>query len=125
RYDGAVDEESALRRSVGQRIVFLVQRANGTSDTVSATVLGTDPLRLELPGGRVAYSMPGLPLYPAEVAAQGPSATLSVDSRAAKDSLRLGYFTNGATWYATYEAILAGRDGRFTGKAVIDSRTLA
>ena len=124
RYDGAVDEESALRRSVGQRLVFLVQRPGSTPDTVSAVVLGTDPLRLGMAGGRVAYSMPGLPLYPADVAAQGPSATLSVESRAARDSLRLGYFTSGATWYATYDAVLAGRNGRVTGKAVIDSRTL-
>jgi hypothetical protein len=124
RYDGAVDEESALRRSVGERLVFLVQRPGAAPDTVSAVVLGTDPLRLGMPGGRVAYSMPGLPLYPADVAAQGPSATLTVESRTAQDSLRLGYFTNGATWYATYDAVLAGRDGRVTGKAVIDSRTL-
>jgi hypothetical protein len=92
---------------------------------MSAVVLGTDPLRLGLPGGRVAYTFPGIPLYPAEVAAQGPSAVVSVESRGTRDSLRLGYFTEGASWYATYDAILAGRNGRITGKAVIDSRSLA
>lgn len=123
RYDGAADEETALRRSVGQRLVFLVQRPNAGSDTVSAVVLGTDPLRLQMPGGRVAYTMPGLPLYPAEVGAGG-LARLAVESRAARDSLRLGYFTEGAGWHATYDAVLAGRQGRVTGQAVIDSRTI-
>mgnify|MGYP006951305444 CR=1 FL=1 len=42
-YDGAVDEASVLRRSVGKRLVF---RLSDPRDTVSALVLGVDPLRL-------------------------------------------------------------------------------
>ena len=48
-YDGAVDEASVLRRSVGKRLVF---RLSDPRDTVSALVLGVDPLRLQLPDGR-------------------------------------------------------------------------
>lgn len=124
QYDGAVDEESALRRSVGREILFLVNRNGAEPDTLRAVVLGTDPVRFQLPDGRVTYQMPGLPLYPAEIAGPGPSARITVDSRAARDSLRLGYFANGANWYATYDAILAGPQGRITGTAVIDSRTI-
>jgi hypothetical protein len=55
-YDGAVDERSALRRSVGKRVVF---RLPESKDTLSALVLGVDPLRLQLPDGRVTFSPPG------------------------------------------------------------------
>ena len=47
-YDGAVDEGSVLRRSVGRRVVF---RLPESKDTISALVLGVDPLRLQLPDG--------------------------------------------------------------------------
>ncbi|TMC60000.1 MAG: hypothetical protein E6J17_10425, partial [Chloroflexi bacterium] len=50
-YDGAVDEASVLRRSVGKRVVF---RLPESKDTLSALVLGVDPLRLQLPDGRVS-----------------------------------------------------------------------
>ena len=43
--DGAVDEGSVLRRSLGRRIVF---RLPESKDTISALVLGVDPLLLEL-----------------------------------------------------------------------------
>lgn len=124
RYDGALDEESAMRRSVGQRVVFLVQRGGAAMDTISGVVLGVDPLRIELPGGRVAYTLPGIPLYPADVGRAGPVAALALESRAARDSLRLGYFTGGAHWHAAYDLVLAGRRGRVTGTAVIDSRAV-
>ena len=55
-YDGAVDEGSVLRRSVGRRVVF---RLPESRDTVSALVLGVDPLRLQLPDGRMTFSPPG------------------------------------------------------------------
>ncbi len=55
-YDGATDEGSALRRSVGRRVVF---RLPESKDTLSALVLGVDPLRLQLPDGRVTFQAPG------------------------------------------------------------------
>ncbi|MBA3556202.1 MAG: hypothetical protein H0W29_15800, partial [Gemmatimonadales bacterium] len=62
-YDGAIDEASALRRSVGRKLVFRVRLAERI-DTVTALVLGVDPLRLQLPDGRVTFTAPGVPLYP-------------------------------------------------------------
>jgi hypothetical protein len=125
RYDGAVDEDAALRRSVGRELEFLLVSQNGGTDTLTATVLGVDPIRLQLPGGGVAYRMPGYPLYPADVAAQGPEAIVSLQSGAARDSLRLAWFTNGASWHASYDVVLGREAGRVTGKAVIDSRSVS
>jgi hypothetical protein len=120
-YDGAVDEGSVLRRSVGRRVVF---RLPESKDTVSALVLGVDPLRLQLPDGRVAFTMPGAALYPADVVVADPTATLRLDSDRAQDKLRLGYFTGGAAWRASYQVALGTTDARVTGSAVVESQTL-
>lgn len=121
RYDGAVDEGSALRRSVGRRIVF---RLPESKDTLSALVLGVDPLRLQLPDGRVTFSPPGAALYPGDVVVADPTATLDLRSARAQDRLRLGYFTGGASWQASYQVLLGVSDARVTGAAVVESRSL-
>ena len=120
-YDGAVDEGSVLRRSVGRRVVF---RLPESKDTISALVLGVDPLRLQLPDGRVSFSMPGAALYPGDVVVAEPTATLRLDSERAQDKLRLGYFTAGAAWRASYQVVLGASDARVTGSAVVESQTL-
>ena len=120
-YDGAVDEGSALRRSVGKRIVF---RLSAPKDTLSALVLGVDPLRLQLPDGRVTFSPPGTALYPADVVVADPAAALDLKSARAQDKLRLGFFTGGASWQASYQVILGASDARVTGSAVIESQAL-
>jgi hypothetical protein len=120
-YDGASDEGSALRRSVGRRVVF---RLPETHDTLSALVLGVDPLRLQLPDGRVAFQPPGAALYPAEVVVADPTAGLDLWSSRARDRLRLGYFTGGATWQASYQVLLGGRTARVAGMAVLESQGL-
>jgi hypothetical protein len=121
RYDGAVDEVSALRRSVGKRLVFRLPEAK---DTVSALVLGVDPLRLQLPDGRVTFSPPGAALYPADVVVADPIATFDLKSARAQDRLRLGFFTGGASWQASYQVILGASDARVTGTAVLESQAL-
>ena len=124
-YDGAVDEASALRRSVGKRLVFrLPPGPSGTRDTVSALVLGVDPLRLQLPDGRISFTPPGAPLYPPEVVVAEPTVNLSVRSAQAQDKLHLGYFTGGASWQASYQVVLDRADARVTGMAVLGSETL-
>jgi hypothetical protein len=124
-YDGAVDEASALRRSVGKRLVFrLPPGPSGTRDTVSALVLGVDPLRLQLPDGRISFTPPGAPLYPPEVVVAEPTVNLSVRSAQAQDKLQLGYFTGGASWQASYQVVLDRADARVTGMAVLGSETL-
>ncbi len=122
-YDGAIDETSALRRSVGRRIVFQT-RLEDRIDTVSALVLGVDPLRLQLPDGRVTFQQPGAALYPAEVVVAEPTVRLALDSRRAQDRLRLGYFTTGASWQASYHVVLGPKDAVVTGLAVLESQAL-
>jgi hypothetical protein len=121
RYDGTVDEMSALRRSVGKRVVY---RLPESKDTLSALVLGVDPLRLRLPDGRVTFSPPGAALYPADVVVADPTATLDLRSARAQDKLRLGYFTGGASWQASYQVVLGGSEARVTGTAVLESQAL-
>ena len=120
-YDGAVDEGSVLRRSLGRRIVF---RLPESKDTISALVLGVDPLRLQLPDGRVSFTMPGAALYPGDVVVADPTATLRLESERAQDRLRLGYFTAGAAWRASYQVVLGAGQARVTGSAVVESQTL-
>ncbi len=120
-YDGAVDEASVLRRSVGKRLVF---RLSDPRDTLSALVLGVDPLRLQLPDGRISFTAPGLALYPNELVVVEPTALVGVQSSKAVDQLRVGYFTTGASWQASYQVVLGRTDARVTGMAVIPSQSL-
>jgi hypothetical protein len=122
-YDGATDEISALRRSVGRKIVFLTRLADRV-DTVTALVLAVDPVRLQLPDGRVTFTAPGAALYPADVVVAEPAVRLGVNSRRAQDRLRLGYFTTGASWQASYQVVLGGKEARVTGMAVLESQAL-
>jgi hypothetical protein len=122
-YDGAIDEGSALRRSVGKRLAFLV-RTEQKTDTVTALVLGVDPLRLQLPDGRVTFTPPGIALYPADVVVADPTVRLGLESARAQKSLRLGYFTGGAAWQASYQVVLGAKQAKVTGMAVIESQTL-
>jgi hypothetical protein len=122
-YDGAIDEGSALRRSVGKRLAFLV-RTEQKTDTVTALVLGVDPLRLQLPDGRVTFTPPGTALYPADVVVADPTVRLGLESARAQKSLRLGYFTSGAAWQASYQVVLGAKQAKVTGMAVIESQTL-
>jgi hypothetical protein len=120
-YDGATDEGSVLRRSVGRRVVF---RLPESKDTLSALVLGVDPLRLQLPDGRVAFQPPGAALYPADVVVADPAASLDLWSSRGQERLRLGYFTGGVTWQASYQVMLGGRTARVAGMAVLESQGL-
>jgi hypothetical protein len=120
-YDGATDEGSVLRRSVGRRVVF---RLPESKDTLSALVLGVDPLRLKLPDGRVSFTPPGAALYPADVVVADPTAAIDLWSTRTQDKFRLGYFTGGATWQASYQVILGGKTARVAGLAVLESQGL-
>ena len=120
-YDGATDEGSALRRSVGRRVVF---RLPESKDTLSALVLGVDPLRLQLPDGRVTFQPPGAALYPADVVVAEPTASLDLWNAKAQSKLRVGYFTGGASWQASYQVMLGARAARVSGQAVLESQGL-
>ena len=119
-YDGATDEASAMRRALGQTLAFRY----GSRDTVSATVVGVDPERFRLPDGRIVFSRPGLPAFPADAVVLDPVVRATVRSDAARKDLRLGYFTGGADWQASYQAVLGKAGARITGSAVLGSQTL-
>jgi hypothetical protein len=119
-YDGAVDQNSVLRRAIGRKLKF---RWGSANDTVSATVLGVDPERYLLPDGTVSFSMPGTPMFPADLVIVDPVSTMTLKSSAAKNAVRLGYFTNGASGQANYEVLL-GRNATVTGDATIANERL-
>src|SRR3989442_1642344 len=83
-----------------------------------------EPHRLQLADGRVTFSPPGVALYPADVVVADPTATLDLRSTRAQDKLRLGYFTGGASWQASYQVVLGGSEARVTGTAVLESQAL-
>ena len=117
-----MDEASVLRRSVGKRLVFRLPRT--PRDTVSALVLGVDPLRLQLPDGRISFSPPGLALYPSDVVVVEPTAVTRSRRAQGAGQIRLGYFTSGASWQASYQVVLGRTDARVTGMAVLPSESL-
>lgn len=124
-YDASVDETNTMRRAIGQTLKFLTGRErSGVPDTISATVLGVNPERFRLPGGQVVFNRPGLPLYPAELVLTDPTLAVAVRSARSWPSLRLGYFTTGASWNADYSVVLGRGTARITGQAAIPSSTL-
>lgn len=126
-FDGAVDEMSVLRRAVGRELKFVTppSKEGGRADTVTATVIGVDPLRLRLADGSVTFSAPGRALYPADLVVVDPALTLSLVSGQARQQLGLGYFTQGANWQAAYSVVLGKGSARVTGNAAIESGQLS
>jgi hypothetical protein len=118
-YDGATDEASAIRRALGQSILFRSGR-----DTVTATVVGVDPERFRLPDGRIVFARPGQPALSEDLVVLEPTARVALRSDAARKELRVGYFTAGADWQASYQAVLGRSAARVTGTAVLGSQTL-
>jgi hypothetical protein len=119
-FEGGVDQASALRRSVGRKLRF----RTSLKDTVSATVLGVDPERYLFADGSVSFSAPGMPLFPKDVVTVEPELRLSVKSSEEGKSLALGYFTGGASWDASYQAILGGKTAQVSGAAVVQAGPL-
>ena len=119
-YDGATDEASAMRRALGRTMVFRY----GSRDTVSATVVGVDPERFRLADGSIVFSRPGQPAFPADAVVLDPVIRATLRSDAARKDLRVGYFTGGADWQASYQAVLGKAGARITGTAVLNSQTL-
>ena len=124
-YDDAVDEANTMRRATGQTLKFLrVLGGSAPGDTVTATVVGVNPERFRLTDGRIVFERPGLPLYPEELMLADPTLSVAVRAPAARPSLRLGYFTQGASWTANYSVVLGKGAARLSGQAVIPSQTL-
>jgi len=119
-YDGGTDYQSVLRRSIGRKLLF-----RSGKDTVSATVLGVDPERYRMADGTVAFSPPGVPLFPEELVVVDPVVNLGLKSSQSRKALPLGYFTGGASWQASYQVLLGSGTARVTGMAVIGAGTLS
>ena len=121
RYDVGTDFDSALRRAVGRKLTF----RNG-KDSVVAEVLGVSPGRYRMPDGSITFSMPGTPQFPAELVTIDPSFSFTAQSAQARRSLRLGYFTEGGGWSASYQAVLDPKatTARISGTAVVNGGQL-
>jgi hypothetical protein len=120
-YDAAVDYPSVLRRAVGRRLVFRMGK-----DTLSAELVGVDPERYRLSDGSITFERPGSPQFPADLVALEPTLRVSLGSATAQKDLRVGYFTQGGGWGASYQVILAGAEApaRVMGTAVVNGGPL-
>jgi len=108
------DRGTALQRAVGQTLSFV--RAKG--DTVRATVVSVNPPQYKLTDGRVLLSEPGEPLFPAEQIRSTTEASVVLDATRARTRTDLAYVSSGATWEATYQAVL-GKTALVSGGATI------
>ena len=121
----ATDQETALRRAVGQTLAFMRPRETGGADTVRATVLRADPAQFRLSDGRVLFAPPGEPLFPADVVSSVPEATVTLEATRARPRTDLAYVIDGAArWQAGYQVILQGVRGQVSGSATITSASL-
>jgi len=116
------DPGMLLRRAVGHRVVF---RSSPPLDTVSAMVLSADPPRFQLADGSIAQSLPGTMLVPEEVGGPARLASITVESRAARPRLTVGYLTTGAWWQGQYTLTFEDGRARLSGSAVIVSEGVA
>ncbi len=127
-FDAGVDFESVLRRAIGRKLTFVSGK-----DTIVAELVGVDPERYRLPNGMITFDRPGTIRFPAEMVALEPTYTVGLRSDNALKHLRLGYFTQGGGWQASYQVILPGgksdRAGspataRILGQAVVHGGNL-
>lgn len=125
-YDAAVDEANTLRRAVGRRLVFETGAwKDGVAQTVEAEVLSVEPELFRMPDGTISFQRPGRPRYPSDLILTAPTLTLGVRAAAAREALRLGWFTGGAAWDASYAVMLSRGTARVSGQAAIQSGRLS
>jgi hypothetical protein len=123
-FDAAETEEAVLRRLVGQALSVERPRAGGGYEAFPVKLLGVDPVRFLMPDGTVAFNAPGALRYPASAVASSPTGAISITSATARKDLPLGWFTDGAQWSASYNVVLAAKDARVSGEAVLVSHAL-
>lgn len=110
----------ALARSIGQTLSFV--RAKG--DTIRATVVRADPPQFRLSDGRLLLGMPGEPLFPAELVRTIPEAQVVLEASRARQRTEIAYVTQGVTWEALYQVMLAGSRALVSGTATVSSQGL-
>jgi len=109
------DAETALRASVGKSVLF--RSGVGLRDTISAVIVGVDPVRVRLPGGEVMFGLPGQPTFPAELAVGPVSTTFRLQVRRTTEPFWLGGFAQGGAWNAMYSVVLRGSTAQVNGLA--------
>lgn len=125
-YDVSVDEANTLRRAIGRKLVFETgEWKDGVAQTVEAEVLGVEPELFRMADGTMSFHRPGRPRYPSDLVLVAPTFTLGVRSAAPRDALRLGWFSDGASWGASYSVILGRATARIAGQAEIQSGRLS
>jgi len=113
-------KDGALATAVGQTLSFV--RSKG--DTIRATVVRADPPQYRLSDGRMLLESPGEPLFPAELVRTSPEAAIVLDASRARQRTELAYVTQGVTWEALYQVILAGARCQVSGTATVTSQSL-
>ena len=110
-----LDAESALRGMVGQSILF---RSGATlKDTVRATLVSVEPVRVRLADGTIYFGLPGTPTFPADQLPAESSTDVRVQARRGVDQFRVGGFAQGGSWTAMYAIVLRGTTAQVTGLA--------
>jgi hypothetical protein len=94
---------------------------------VSADLVGVDPERYRMSDGTISFVRPGQPMYPPDLVALEPTMRVMLTSSSARKGLRVGYFTQGGSWSASYQVILTGREtpARILGQAVVNGGPLS
>lgn len=100
---------AALRRAVGRDIDFWVA-ARDTLFTVRGRVLSADPFAVRV-GSRVLYEPPGRPAFPDSLAPLSARAEVGVLGRLPTPALHVAYLTSGASWQATFTAVVSRQSG--------------
>ena len=121
-YDGAVDEGSVLRRSVGRRVVVPPARVEGHGQRAGAR-RGSAPAPA---AGRQRDLQPARRRASIRPTWSWPTRPPRSGSRAPGRRTGSGSATSpsGAAWQASYQVVLGTGDARVTGSAVIESQTL-
>lgn len=109
------DADGALRAVVGKTLTF--RSGTGLRDTLSATVVGVDPVRVRFADGTIYFGLPGQPTFPAELIPAQASTDLRIQARRATDQFRLGGFAQGGGWTALYSVVLRTGMGQVNGLA--------
>jgi len=110
----------ALARAIGQTLSFV----RGKGDTVQAKVVRVDPPQYRLADGRLLLSEPGEPLFPSDLVRQTSEASLILDASRARQRTDLAYVTQGVTWQASYQAVIAGAQASISGAATVSPQAL-
>ena len=109
------EPSGSLARMIGRSMLF--RSGIGLKDTITATVVGVDPVRVRFADGTIFFGLPGQPAFPADVVPTEAMTDVRVSARRASDQLRLGGFAQGGAWNAMYAVVLRGSVGQVSGLA--------